>query len=275
VGVLEDAGWTVTIPTEPICCGLTWISTGQLERATKILRRTLDLLAEHLRGGGLVLGLEPSCTAVFRSDGPDLFPDDLDMGRLRDQTVTLAELLTEHTSGWQPPDMQGVRVISQVHCHHHAVLDDWAADQKLLEAAHVEVHRLESGCCGLAGNFGFEKGHLDVSEACAESVLLPALRDADPDTVVLADGFSCRTQIHELDSAGREAVHLAELLDRARRGASRSVPGDLEPGDRTAEPAPAVRYAALAASAATVAAASWGSARAIARRRRLAPGPGT
>jgi Fe-S oxidoreductase len=230
-----------------VCCGLTWISTGQLDTAKKVLRRTVDELAEHVRAGGLVLGLEPSCTAVFRSDAPDLFPDDLDVARLKEQTVTLAELLLHHTSGWQPPDMQGVRTMAQVHCHHHAALDDWAADEELLHRAHVDTDRLESGCCGLAGNFGFEKGHLDVSKACAEQVLLPALRSSDPDAVVLADGFSCRTQIHELDSGGREAVHLAELLDRAQRGAARTVPRDLSPGDRPAEPSSAAKGAALAA----------------------------
>jgi Fe-S oxidoreductase len=269
VGILEDAGWTVHIPTEPICCGLTWISTGQLDTAKRMLRRTVDRLADHVRSGGLVLGLEPSCTAVFRSDAPDLFPDDLDIARLKNQTVTLSELLTEHTPGWEPPDLQGVRVVSQVHCHHHAALDDWEADQKLLERAHVEVDRLESGCCGLAGNFGFEKGHLDVSRDCAEAVLLPALRSADPDAVVLADGFSCRTQIHELDSGGREAVHLAELLDRGRRGGPSNVPGDLAPGDRTSEPSRLARIGALSATALAAVAIAVGVTRAIPKRSRV------
>jgi FAD/FMN-containing dehydrogenase/Fe-S oxidoreductase len=217
VELLEDAGWTVRMPTEPLCCGLTWISTGQLGIAKRVLRRTVRHLADHVRGGGLVLGLEPSCTTVFRSDAPELLPDDLDVARLRDRTVTLAELLTEHTPGWTPPPLHGVRGLAQVHCHQHAVLG-WTADQALLDKAGADVQRLDSGCCGLAGNFGFEAGHLEVSKACAESVLLPAIRAADRDTAVLADGFSCRTQIHELDSGGREAIHLAELLARARRG---------------------------------------------------------
>jgi FAD/FMN-containing dehydrogenase/Fe-S oxidoreductase len=247
VSVLEAAGWTVDIPTEPICCGLTWISTGQLVTAKKALRRTVDRLADHLHAGGLVLGLEPSCTAVFRSDAAELLPEDEDVKRLKNQTVTLAELLADHTPGWEPPDLQGVRAAVQVHCHHHAVLDDWAADERLLQGAGAEVDRLDSGCCGLAGNFGFEKGHLDVSAACAESGLLPALRAADPDVVVLADGFSCRTQVHELDSGGREAVHLAELLDRARRGPVRPAPpGDLAPGDRPERPSALARGAAAA-----------------------------
>ena len=103
VAVLEDAGWRVEIPAEPLCCGLTWISTGQLGTAKRVLQRTVNQLAEHVRAGGYVVGLEPSCTAVFRSDAAELFPDDQDVLRLRDHTVTLAELLTEHTPGWQPP----------------------------------------------------------------------------------------------------------------------------------------------------------------------------
>ena len=136
------------------------------------------------------------------------------MLRLRDHTVTLAELLAEHTPGWEPPPLTGREVLAQVHCHQHAVLG-WDADASLLESAGAKAEHLESGCCGLAGNFGFQPGHAGVSESLAEQVLLPRLRDASPGAVVLADGFSCRTQIHELDSGGREAMHLAELLAAA------------------------------------------------------------
>jgi Fe-S oxidoreductase/FAD/FMN-containing dehydrogenase len=254
VAVLESAGWTVDIPTEPLCCGLTWISTGQLDTAKKVLGRTVHRLAEHVRTGGLIVGLEPSCTTVFRSDAPDLIPDDLDVGRIKEHTLTLAELLTKHTPGWQPPSMDGVQVLAQVHCHQHAILK-WEADQNLLEDADATPEHLQSGCCGLAGNFGFEAGHLDVSKACAERVLLPALRDADAAAVVLADGFSCRTQIHELDSGGREAIHLAELLDRARTGSVKPSGNDLEPGDRPRPPGPLARGAALAAAVGGAAAA--------------------
>ncbi|MTD56040.1 FAD-binding and (Fe-S)-binding domain-containing protein [Amycolatopsis pithecellobii] len=208
VRLLEDAGWRVVMPAQPLCCGLTWISTGQLGVAKRVLTRTVQALAPHVRRGGLVLGLEPSCTAVFRSDAAELFPEDHDVRRLRRQTVTLAELLTEHSPGYRPP-ARGGRAVAQVHCHQHAVLG-WDADRRLLEAAGTEVERLDSGCCGLAGNFGFERGHLDVSRAAAERVLLPRLQESTSDTAVLADGFSCRTQIEEFD--GRRAVHLAELL---------------------------------------------------------------
>jgi Fe-S oxidoreductase len=156
---------------------------------------------------------------VFRSDAAELFPDDQDVARLRDHVVTLAELLSEHTPGWEPPKLPR-RVLSQVHCHQHAVLG-WDADAQLLNKAGAQVERLDSGCCGLAGNFGFQRGHYDVSVACAEHVMLPRLREAPSEAVVLADGFSCRTQIHELDSGGREGMHLAELLASGTRLADR------------------------------------------------------
>ena len=217
VEVLEAAGWDVVIPSDPMCCGLTWISTGQLGVARRVLRRTIRLLAPHVRAGGLVLGLEPSCTAVFRSDMHELFPDDQDANRLRDHVVTLAELLTQHTDGWTPPHAaEEMPALAQGHCHHHAIMG-WDADRDLLDEVGVDVERLDSGCCGLAGNFGFTAGHGDVSRALAEQTLLPRIREAGDDTVVLADGFSCRTQIHDLDSNGREGVHLAELLARLVR----------------------------------------------------------
>ncbi|MFL5996232.1 MAG: FAD-binding and (Fe-S)-binding domain-containing protein [Streptomyces sp.] len=246
VTLMEHAGWRVVLPEEPLCCGLTWISTGQLATAERMLSRTVRSLADHVRAGGLVVGLEPSCTAVFRSDAPELFPGDRDVRRLRDQTVTLAELLTEHSPGYEPPHVpeRSAKALAQVHCHQHAVLD-WQADRKLLHRAGVDAEQLDSGCCGLAGNFGFEPGHLEVSEACAERVLLPRLRDEPPETVVLADGFSCRTQIHELDSGGHEAVHLAELLASALPGAPGSAYG-VAPGARPSPPSRKARALALA-----------------------------
>jgi FAD/FMN-containing dehydrogenase/Fe-S oxidoreductase len=215
VEVLEDAGWRVKLPEQWLCCGLTWISTGQLDIGRRVLGRTVDALREHVRAGGLVVGLEPSCTAVFRADAVELFPDDLDVQRLRKQTVTLAELLDAHTPGWEPPQLSR-KALVQTHCHQHAVMGV-DADASMMEKAGLDAEVLESGCCGLAGNFGFEDGHYEVSMACAERVLLPRLRDAPEDSVVIADGFSCRTQIEHGDVA-RQGVHLAEVLAAALRG---------------------------------------------------------
>ena len=163
-------------PTQPLCCGLTWISTGQLATARRVLQRTVGALAPYLQRGVKIVGLEPSCTAVFRSDARELMPGDREVQRLRQQTVTLAELLRDHTDGWQPPDLGG-KAIAQTHCHQHAIMG-YDADQALLRAAGVDLDVLDAGCCGLAGNFGFEAGHYDVSRACGERVLLPAVRDA-------------------------------------------------------------------------------------------------
>jgi Fe-S oxidoreductase len=167
---------------------------------------------------------------VFRSDAKELFSADPDVDRLREHTVTFAELLGDHTPGWEPPALSGTHGLAQVHCHQHAVLG-WDADREILQRAGADVERLESGCCGLAGNFGFTAGHGEVSEACAEQVLLPRLREAPGDTVVLADGFSCRTQIEQLDSGGKRGRHLAQLLADALPNA---LPGEDHPA--TARP---------------------------------------
>ena len=209
VEVLEDAGFEVRVPTQPVCCGLTWVSTGQLKVAKKVLSHTIDVLRDDIRAGVPVVGLEPSCTAVFRSDGVDLLPGDEDMRRLSMQTRTLAELLAERAPDWKPPQLD-VNAIVQTHCHQHAIMGT-DPDKDLMKSAGIDAEQLQSGCCGLAGNFGFEEGHYDVSRAAGERVLLPRVREADADTVVLADGFSCRTQIEQCDT-GRTAMHLAELL---------------------------------------------------------------
>ncbi len=210
VSVLEAAGYSVTIPDRATCCGLTWISTGQLDGARRQIRRTVRALAPYVRAGALVVGVEPSCTAVLRGDAEELLhgPDAVLAKEVAAATRTLAELLAA-TPGWQPPDLRGTRVIAQPHCHHHAVMG-WSTDADLLVAAGAEVHRL-GGCCGLAGNFGVERGHHDVSVAIAEHQLLPAVRDMGPNDRVLADGFSCRTQLSDL--AGARSEHLAELLN--------------------------------------------------------------
>lgn len=207
VRVLEDAGFAVQITRNPVCCGLTWISTGQLDAARRQLRRTLDSLEPALAHGIPIVGLEPSCTAALRSDAPELLPHDPRAQGLRTSLRTLAELLAERPQ-WQPPSLDGVAAIAQPHCHQHAVMG-WEADAALLAGAGAQVTAV-GGCCGLAGNFGVERGHYDVSVAVAETALLPAIRAADADTVILADGFSCRTQVEQL--AARPSVHLAELL---------------------------------------------------------------
>jgi FAD/FMN-containing dehydrogenase/Fe-S oxidoreductase len=207
VRVLEDAGFAVRIPDRPLCCGLTWISTGQLDLARRIVGRSVTALAGHAADGVPIVGLEPSCTAVFRSDATELCADLPGVRAVAENTHTLAELLTKRPQ-WTPPDLGDVAALAQPHCHQHAVLG-WGADRALLEKAGAKVTSV-GGCCGLAGNFGAERGHYDVSVNVAETALLPAVRAAAEGTVLLADGFSCRTQLDQL--ADRKAAHLAELL---------------------------------------------------------------
>ncbi|MCX5397706.1 FAD-binding and (Fe-S)-binding domain-containing protein [Streptomyces sp. NBC_00102] len=209
VRVLESTGRTVRHPGPGLCCGLTYVSTGRLDRARTVMRRTLDRLGASLGeppGRPLVV-LEPSCAAALRTDLPELLPDDPRAAQLAASVSTLAEYLEEYAPDWESPRL-GREVAGQTHCHQHAVLGD-AADRRLRERAGLDGE-LSGGCCGLAGNFGFEKGHWDVSAACAEEQLLPAVRSAAPGTEILADGYSCRTQLEQL--AGVRARHLAEVL---------------------------------------------------------------
>jgi FAD/FMN-containing dehydrogenase/Fe-S oxidoreductase len=210
VRVLEAAGYGVQVPDDDTCCGLTWITTGQLDAAKRILGRTVHTLARVAAAGVPIVGVEPSCTAVLRGDAVDLVGGP-EAAQVAAATRTLAELLIA-TLGWTPPDLGGLEVVAQPHCHHASVLG-WSADAELLARAGARMTRL-GGCCGLAGNWGVERGHHDVSVAVAEQQLLPAVRAAGDDAVVLADGFSCRTQLDQL--AGRRALHLAELLDGLR-----------------------------------------------------------
>ncbi|MDP9091456.1 MAG: FAD-binding oxidoreductase [Actinomycetota bacterium] len=208
VRVLEAAGYAVQIPTPQACCGLTWISTGQLEAARRRLRETLTAVQPALDAGIPIVGLEPSCTAVLRSDAVELLPEDPRARQAAALTTTLAELLSR-TPSWSVPRLDDVHGVAQPHCHQRAVLG-WDTDAALLAAAGATFEAV-GGCCGLAGNFGVERGHYEVSVAVAETALLPAVRRAAEGALILADGFSCRTQLEQL--AGSGSVHLAQLLD--------------------------------------------------------------
>ena len=207
VDVLEANGFAPIIAPDA-CCGLTWITTGQLTGAKKHLTSLLSVLAPFAASGIPIVGVEPSCTAVLRDDLLDLLPEDPRSALVSGATRTLAEILSAMpASARRLPSLEGVEIVAQPHCHHYSVMG-WDTDQALLESLGARVTRLE-GCCGLAGNFGMEAGHYDLSVAVASHSLLPTL-DAQPDAVYLADGFSCRTQAAQL--AGRGGVHLATLL---------------------------------------------------------------
>ncbi|WP_446033671.1 FAD-binding and (Fe-S)-binding domain-containing protein [Streptomyces olivaceus] len=206
-GASRSALALLTARRGQVCCGLTYVSTGQLDRARAVMRRTLDLMGPVLETSAPVVVLEPSCAAALRTDLPELLHDDPRAARLASRVLTFAEALERHAPDWRPPAVDRP-VTGQTHCHQHAVLGD-AADRRLREAAGLSGE-LTGGCCGLAGNFGFEDGHYEVSAACAEDQLLPAVREAPDGAVVLADGFSCRTQLEQL--AGVRGRHLAEVL---------------------------------------------------------------
>jgi FAD/FMN-containing dehydrogenase/Fe-S oxidoreductase len=201
---LEASGLTVRVIQDDACCGLTWITTGQLDKARAITERTVRTLAPYVASGVPVIGLEPSCLATLRSDARELSALS-EAEVVASGMLSFAELVTR--LDLPLPDLSGVQVVAQPHCHQSAVIG-WNADEALLKKAGASVTKV-SGCCGLAGNFGVEQGHYEVSVAVAETHLLPAVR-THPEAVILADGMSCRVQLDDLANA--PTLHLAELL---------------------------------------------------------------
>ncbi|WP_052398101.1 FAD-binding and (Fe-S)-binding domain-containing protein [Streptomyces sp. NRRL F-5123] len=265
VKVLEDAGFRVAVPEQEVCCGLTLVSTGQLGLAKRVLKRTAEVLRPWIEAGTPVVGLEPSCTAVFRADAPELLPDDQDLRRLAGQFHTFSELLLHKApDGWTPPVLARAATV-QTHCHQHAVTG-FDADRELMRRAGLDADVLDEGCCGLAGNFGFEAGHQQLSRAIGELGVLPGVRAAAPSALVVADGFSCRTQI-EQGGTGRGALHLAEVLALGLDG---PAPADHpeKAADRPRPPGTAGARLATAAAALAVAGPAAGGLYAALRRLR-------
>ncbi|HET9795735.1 MAG TPA: FAD-binding and (Fe-S)-binding domain-containing protein [Thermoanaerobaculia bacterium] len=208
VSVLRRAGFRVEIPPRPLCCGRPLYDFGMLDLARRQLRTILSALAPALAAGTPVVVLEPGCASVFRDELRSLFPDDGAARRLSETTFLLSEFLAR-APGYRPPTLRG-RALVQPHCHHRAATG-FAEERTLLEAAGLSVDVPDAGCCGMAGAFGFERGERHrVSVAVGERALLPIVRAASPDTLVLADGFSCREQIAQ--GTGRRPKHLAEVL---------------------------------------------------------------
>ena len=207
IKLLSEAGWQVFLAPPDTCCGLTWITTGQLKGARRHLENLLARLAPPAANGLPIVGIEPSCTAVLRDDLLELLPSDPRALMVSEATFTLAEFINAYCPDLPLPDLSGVSVVAQPHCHHYSVMG-WEADRTLIKKTGANLVELQ-GCCGMAGNFGMEADHRPMSLAVAEHALLPALKD-NPDAIFLADGFSCRTQAETL--AGRHGIHLAELL---------------------------------------------------------------
>lgn len=212
VEVLEQAGFQVEVPREKVCCGRPLFDYGYLDTAKRWLRHVLQTMRPAIESGSPLVVLEPSCAATFRDELVNLFPNNEDAKRLRSQTLLLSEFLEQKAPQYRIPRMQRQAVLHG-HCHHKAVMG-MDAERKVLQKMGLEVNAPDSGCCGMAGAFGYERGdHYDVSIKCGERVLLPEVRRASPEAVIVADGFSCREQI--LQETDREALHLAQVIQLA------------------------------------------------------------
>jgi len=211
--VLEHAGFTVKCPQEVLCCGRPLYDFGMLTEAKRYLQKVMDVLGAEIDAGLPIVVLEPSCASVFRDELPNLFPHDARASRLRHQVFLLSEFLVKHAPGYAPPKLSA-KILLHGHCHHKALMK-MNDEESLLRRMGVELECPDAGCCGMAGPFGFERDKFAIAQAIGERVLLPAVRSATPETIVVADGFSCREQIRQ--STGRTAMHLADVLRSAGR----------------------------------------------------------
>ena len=234
VEVLEAAGYQVIVPEPSLCCGRPLYDQGMLDTAERLLRQIMNTLEPEISAGTPIVGLEPSCVAVFRDELTNLFPHDEQAKRLKKQAFTLSEFLERKVQNYQPPQLQRKAVV-QMHCHHKAIMRT-APEEAVLGKLGLDYPVLDSGCCGMAGIFGVEKDHYDVSIKCGERVLLPAVRNADQDTLIIADGFSCREQIAQ--TTDRRALHLAQVIQLAMHQDDKGVTKDsleaayLQPADQ-------------------------------------------
>ncbi len=221
--VLSGAGFRVTLPSQHLCCGRPLYDFGMLDTAKQYLLKTLDALAPQLAAGTPIVVLEPSCASVFRDELTNLLPNDPRAHKLAAQTLLLSEFLVKHAPDYKPPQLAN-RIVVHGHCHHRSTMG-MADEMTLLRATGAEVSLLDSGCCGMAGPFGFEKDKYAISQTLAERVLLPAVRrEANTNTILVTDGFSCAEQITQNTDA--RPMHLADLLASKSAAAPASAPRD-------------------------------------------------
>ncbi|HJT57716.1 MAG TPA: heterodisulfide reductase-related iron-sulfur binding cluster, partial [Ktedonobacteraceae bacterium] len=254
VEVLEAAGYQVIVPEQSLCCGRPLYDFGFLDQAEALLRQILETLRPQIRAGISIVGLEPSCVSVFRDELINLFPNDEDAKRLSKQAFLLSEFLNKKAEHYTPPKLNRKAVVHG-HCHHKAIMR-MNDEQALLSQVGLDFHVLDSGCCGMAGAFGFEKDHYDVSIKAGERVLLPAVRKADKETLIIADGFSCREQIEQCTD--RKALHIAQVLKMAMDKEKGEFIGRTYPEEEYTRsprpPMPKIRAAALIGTSALLAA---------------------
>ena len=222
VEVLESAGFQVTVPRAGLCCGRPLYDFGMLRLAQRQLRTILRALRGEIQAGTPVVGLEPSCVAVFRDELMDLFPHDEDAKRLGVQTFTLAEFLDKKAPGYHPPRLKRAALVHG-HCHQKAIMG-MDSEEKILRDMRMDATLLDDGCCGMAGSFGFESGKYRLSLQVGGLGVIPKVREASRDTIVVADGFSCRTQIEH--TTRRRGLHLAQVIQMALREGPQGTPGD-------------------------------------------------
>ncbi|WP_225813615.1 FAD-binding and (Fe-S)-binding domain-containing protein [Streptomyces spinosus] len=246
VEAIEAAGWQVIMPEQHVCCGRPLYDYGFLDAAERYLHRVLDVLRPHLRAGIPIVGMEPSCLAVFKDELPKLLPHDDDARRLTKNAYHFPEFF--QAFGVEPPKLDGTALLWG-HCHHRAT-GGMGSEQGLLEQMGLDVRNLQGGCCGLAGSWGFEDGKYGISMECGEQALLPAVRDAQEDCLVVADGFSCKTQIKDA-ATGRGALHVAEVMKLAREKGRHAV-GSLPERGAASLPVPPLRKRVLRTAAATL-----------------------
>ncbi len=224
VEVLETAGFRVVVPQANLCCGRPLYDFGMLDRAESLLLEILDELAPEIEAGIPIVGLEPSCVAVFRDELVNLFPNDERAQALSRQTFLLSEFLEQELvrhSGNAPLPRFERKALLHGHCHHKSIMK-MTAEESLLRRLGIDFQSPAPGCCGMAGSFGFEHDKYDISAAIGELELLPAVRKAPPDWLIIADGFSCREQIAQ--GTDRHALHLAEVLQMALNPESQQAP---------------------------------------------------
>jgi Fe-S oxidoreductase len=244
VEVLEHAGYQVIVPTESLCCGRPLYDYGFLDTAEALLRRTVDTLRRQIRAGVPVVGLEPSCMTVFRDELVNLLYGDEDAKRLSGQSFILSEFLHDHVKGYTPPRLNR-KALVHGHCHHKSELH-FETEIDLLKKAGLDCDAPDSGCCGMAGSFGYEADHYEIGKACGERVLLPEVRKLPQDELVVTDGFSCREMI--LQETDRRALHFAQVLQMAIREGPDGPAGALPESRYVAvETTPAVPVGLIAA----------------------------
>ena len=222
VRVLEAAGFNVLVPRQVLCCGRPLYDFGFLPLAKSLLQEILVVLKQEIRAGTPIVGLEPSCVTVFRDELINLFPNDEDAIRLSQQTFLFSEFLQKKAPEAKLPILHR-KALVQAHCHHAAVIK-LSDEEAVLKRLGLDYQFLQTGCCGMAGSFGYEKGKYDVSVKCGERGLLPAVRNASKETLIIADGFSCRGQIEQLTDRG--AMHLAEVIELAMETGPDGPAGD-------------------------------------------------